>query len=246
MAKHVPFDEACAAEPGVEILSEESLGDGSVATTLRTRSGEMTITDGPFAEAAEQIGGTPEDLDGVLRLCEAEGWPSFPADPERASRVLTAPGVTTVVAVDDQRVVGFAQLFNDGELQAFLANIAVDAADARRRTRSRARDGGASPRGWAASRSVERGRRGGLLRVVSALPQARLSALPVPPRRCRLTSPRSESSSDSRPDVRAAPDQLDALSRAGHAATVTILSAASSTERPSRSKRRPRSWRSRT
>ncbi len=126
MAKHVPFDEACAAEPGVEILSEESLGDGSVATTLRTRSGEMTITDGPFAEAAEQIGGTPEDLDGVLRLCEAEGWPSFPADPERASRVLTAPGVTTVVAVDDQRVVGFAQLFSDGELQAFLANIAVD------------------------------------------------------------------------------------------------------------------------
>lgn len=29
------------------------------ATTLRTRSGAMTITDGPFAEAAEQIGGFP-------------------------------------------------------------------------------------------------------------------------------------------------------------------------------------------
>ena len=68
----------------------------------------------------------PEDLDGVLRLCEAEGWPSFPEDPARASRVLSAPGVTTVVAVDDGRVVGFAELFSDGELQAFLANVAVD------------------------------------------------------------------------------------------------------------------------
>ena len=73
MAKHVAFDEACAAEPGVEILSEESLGDGSVATTLRTRSGEMTITDGPFAEAAEQIGGyyllDAPGLDTVIELC---------------------------------------------------------------------------------------------------------------------------------------------------------------------------------
>ena len=73
MAKHVAFDEACAARPGVGILSAESLGDGSTATTLRTRGGEMTITDGPFAEAAEQIGGyylldTP-DLDTVIELC---------------------------------------------------------------------------------------------------------------------------------------------------------------------------------
>ena len=65
-------------------------------------------------------------LDGVLRLCVAEDWPSFPDDPERAIRVLTAPGVTTVVALDDGSVVGFAQLFSDGELQAFLANLAVD------------------------------------------------------------------------------------------------------------------------
>lgn len=67
-------------------------------------------------------------LDGVIRLCEAEGWPSFPADPERAVRVLTAPGVTTVVAVEEGTVLGFAQLFSDGELQAFLALLAVDRA----------------------------------------------------------------------------------------------------------------------
>jgi hypothetical protein len=73
MAQLGAFDEACAARPGVEILSQAPLGDGSVATTLRTRGGEMTITDGPFAEAAEQIGGyyllDAPDLDTVIELC---------------------------------------------------------------------------------------------------------------------------------------------------------------------------------
>ena len=40
----------------------------------------------------------PGDLGGVIALCAAEGWPSFPEDPARALRALTAPGVTTVVA----------------------------------------------------------------------------------------------------------------------------------------------------
>ncbi len=31
-------------------------------------------------------------LDGVIRLCAAEGWSSSPANPSRASRVLTHPG----------------------------------------------------------------------------------------------------------------------------------------------------------
>lgn len=73
MAKHVAFDEACGARPGVEILGGEALGDGSMATTLRTQGGEMTVTDGPFAEAAEQIGGyyvlDAPDLDTVIELC---------------------------------------------------------------------------------------------------------------------------------------------------------------------------------
>jgi hypothetical protein len=73
MAKHGAFGEACEARPGVEMLSGEALGDGSVATTLRTRGGEMAVTDGPFAEAAEQIGGyyvvDAPDLDTVIELC---------------------------------------------------------------------------------------------------------------------------------------------------------------------------------
>ena len=67
------FDEECARRPDVEILAGEALPDGSMATTLRTRGGEMTITDGPFAEAAEQIGGyyllDAPDLDTVTDLC---------------------------------------------------------------------------------------------------------------------------------------------------------------------------------
>ncbi|MEZ5376890.1 MAG: YciI family protein [Acidimicrobiales bacterium] len=73
MAKHVAFDEACAERDGVSIVSAEALGDGSSATTLRTRGGEMAITDGPFAEVAEQIGGyyllDAPDLDTVIELC---------------------------------------------------------------------------------------------------------------------------------------------------------------------------------
>jgi len=65
------------------------------------------------------------DLSEVIELCAAEGWPSFPEDPARALRALTAPGVTTVVAVDQGGVVGFAQLLSDGEIQAHLSLIAV-------------------------------------------------------------------------------------------------------------------------
>ena len=73
----------------------------------------------------------PSDLGGVIRLSSDEGWPSLRDDPDRALRVLTAPGVTTVVAVDNGVVIGYAQMFSDGELQAFLAGLAV-AADSRR------------------------------------------------------------------------------------------------------------------
>ena len=73
----------------------------------------------------------PDDLDGVIALCVAEGWPSLPEDSARALRALTAPGVTTVVADDGGTIAGFAQLLSDGEIQAHLSLIAV--ADSHRR-----------------------------------------------------------------------------------------------------------------
>jgi ribosomal protein S18 acetylase RimI-like enzyme len=71
------------------------------------------------------------DLDGIIALHEAEEWPSFPADPERAHRVLTNPGVTAYVATDANGVAGFIYLLSDGELQAYIANLVV-AGDRRR------------------------------------------------------------------------------------------------------------------
>ncbi|MEV8379112.1 GNAT family N-acetyltransferase [Kribbella sp. NPDC056861] len=64
-------------------------------------------------------------LAGVLALCEAEEWPTFPADPARAHAVLTAPGVTAVVALDGDLVTGFAYLQSDGHIQAHLSLMAV-------------------------------------------------------------------------------------------------------------------------
>lgn len=73
----------------------------------------------------DYVGFSGEHLHGVIRLCEAEGWPSFPSDPARAVRALTAPGVVTVVAVEDGEVAGFAQMLTDGEIQAYLCELAV-------------------------------------------------------------------------------------------------------------------------
>jgi GNAT superfamily N-acetyltransferase len=73
------------------------------------------------------------DLRAVIGLCQLEAWPSFPADPERAHRAMTAPGVTTMVAMDGAAgVVGFACLQSDGEIQAHLSLIAVHPGHRRR------------------------------------------------------------------------------------------------------------------
>ena len=64
-------------------------------------------------------------LDGIVGLCSVEGWHSYADDSERTHRVLTAPGVTTMVACHDGAVVGFASLQSDGEIQAHLSIILV-------------------------------------------------------------------------------------------------------------------------
>lgn len=68
-----------------------------------------------------------DHLDAIISLTASEGWPSLSADRARALRMMVAPGVTSVVAVQDGRVVGFARAFSDGELVAYLAEIAVEA-----------------------------------------------------------------------------------------------------------------------
>jgi ribosomal protein S18 acetylase RimI-like enzyme len=70
-------------------------------------------------------------LAGIVEICRAEGWESF-CDPSRVWRVLTAPGVSAAVALDGERVVGFAYVQSDGEVQAHLSNIAVTQSHRRR------------------------------------------------------------------------------------------------------------------
>ena len=65
----------------------------------------------------------PSHADGVAALAQAEGWPTF-SDPERVTRLLTAPGVVALVAVRDQKVIGAAQLLTDGH-QGYLAILVV-------------------------------------------------------------------------------------------------------------------------
>lgn len=106
----VPLERSCQGRLGAWWLEGNQCGDSS---PLCDSSGVKTKLY------------TAERLPGVLELCTNEGWSSFPDDPERAHRVLTAPGVTTVVAVEGAHVVGFAYIQSDGEIQAHLSLIAV-------------------------------------------------------------------------------------------------------------------------
>jgi GNAT superfamily N-acetyltransferase len=66
-----------------------------------------------------------DHFDAVAALCLAEGWPSIPEDRGRGERALCAPGVTTVVALDGDDVVGFATMLSDGQIQAYLSVLVV-------------------------------------------------------------------------------------------------------------------------
>jgi hypothetical protein len=67
-------------------------------------------------------------LTGILTLCEAEGWPSLPTDPERALGILGGERALTTVALDGDTIVGFAFAFVDGgALDAYLSMMAVHA-----------------------------------------------------------------------------------------------------------------------
>lgn len=74
MRKHEAFDAACQARDGVSIVSAEALDGPSAATTLRTRGGSLAITEGPYAEVIEGLGGfyllEAPDLDTVIDLLQ--------------------------------------------------------------------------------------------------------------------------------------------------------------------------------
>ncbi len=72
MSRFRAFDDTCQAGEGVELLAGEALSGPSDSTTIRTRDGQVTITEGPYAEVIEQMGGfyliEAPDLDVLLDL----------------------------------------------------------------------------------------------------------------------------------------------------------------------------------
>ncbi len=63
------------------LRAEAKLGPSSAATTVREKNGKRVVTDGPFAETREQLGGYHliecKDLDEALAL--ASRVPTLPA-----------------------------------------------------------------------------------------------------------------------------------------------------------------------
>ncbi|GAB3033516.1 hypothetical protein GCM10011376_30660 [Nocardioides flavus (ex Wang et al. 2016)] len=72
MRRFEAFDAACRDRDGVEILAGEALAGPDHATTIRTRGGSTVLTEGPYAEAVEQMGGfylvEAPDLDVLVEL----------------------------------------------------------------------------------------------------------------------------------------------------------------------------------
>jgi ribosomal protein S18 acetylase RimI-like enzyme len=69
---------------------------------------------------------TRAHLDGLIALVAAEGWSEYSDDVERTHRALTAPGVTTLVAVAGGHLVGVIQVQSDGLIQAHVSMLLID------------------------------------------------------------------------------------------------------------------------
>lgn len=69
---------------------------------------------------------TRAHLDGLIALVAAEGWNEYSDDVERTHRTLTAPGVTTLVAIAGGHLVGAIQVQSDGLIQAHVSMLLID------------------------------------------------------------------------------------------------------------------------
>ena len=71
MRAHDTFDRAVRARG--TMVAGEALGESTTATTLRHVDGQVQLTDGPYAESVEQVGGfyliDMPDLDQVTEVC---------------------------------------------------------------------------------------------------------------------------------------------------------------------------------
>lgn len=74
MTSFEAFSAACSGREGVQILAGEALAGPDAVTVMRTRGGQVQLTDGPYAEAVEGLGGfyliEAPDLDVLVELLE--------------------------------------------------------------------------------------------------------------------------------------------------------------------------------
>lgn len=74
MTQFGAFAHACRERAGVELLAGEALSGPGDATVMRTTAGRVALTDGPYAEAIEGMGGfylmEAPDLDVVVELLQ--------------------------------------------------------------------------------------------------------------------------------------------------------------------------------
>jgi len=66
-----------------------------------------------------------DHLDGLIAIVAVEGWDEYTDDIERTRRSLLAPGVTTLVAVAEERVAGAIQVQSDGVIQAHVSMLLI-------------------------------------------------------------------------------------------------------------------------
>jgi GNAT superfamily N-acetyltransferase len=64
------------------------------------------------------------DASAICALCQAEGW-DYWDDPDRATRALGAPGVTTLVAERGDELLGAVQVITDGEINWVVGAMIV-------------------------------------------------------------------------------------------------------------------------
>ena len=90
-----------ALRKGGHFLVAQALESVSAATTIRIRSGRVSITDGPFAETKEQIGGfiliEAKDLNEAIQLASRIPVIRFGAVEVRPIKELAHSGASKVV-----------------------------------------------------------------------------------------------------------------------------------------------------
>jgi len=81
---------------------------------LSTANTELSVE--PFARA---------HLDELIGLVAVEGWTEYSEDAERTYAALTAPGVTTLVAIAGRHLLGAIQVQSDGLIQAHISMLLI-------------------------------------------------------------------------------------------------------------------------